>query len=926
MSAEGNKNGTPAKQIPASLGVLLGFIMAVMLVALAIPSPASAVVDHKGLAPDTPVPDWAKHTAVHFMPWAENPSHEKSNGHSKAPDGENPPGSGAVVGEPPLMYYGHEGVQDKPHIYPIFWGSNWNKEPGAATRTQVMKMYEGLSGSAYQGILTQYFDATGRINSTVAVSPAYTDTSVAAPSNVTFKSVEEEVANAIKANGWSHDFDNQFVVLTAPGTTHKIEGYCAYHTFRKVDESGKFVALSFVPYVGDPPISEHCLSIDPEESPANATSYTASHEYTETATDPGASIEKGAWYGHNGLLHEIADMCQSTGVKLPNGSFVTPLWDDHLSECATSDSNPPFVFGVSEPPTGVTTTAATLRGTVNPEGLETKYQFEYDTTEYKNGEGLHGTKVPALMTSVGSGVNNIAQSQTLTGLPHGAIYHYRMVATNATGTTYGEDKYFETLRTKPVVQTKAATGLSTSGATLKGTVNPNGLATKYYFEYGTGPLGLKKTEVLKTAEVSIGSGMSALEVSQAVSGLAADTEYFFRIAASNADGTVNGLEATFYTGAPKNTALPVATPTVPAQAVPEAVSAGSWKGTPSTFAYQWERCTGASCEAIAGATGSSYTPVEKDVGHTLVAKVTATNTIGSTTVAANATGEVKPIGQVTEYALPAGSKPYAITSAWVDKQLWFTDWYGGKISRITTAGALTEYSLPGVFPLGIASGENITNSTIWTANSLNSSVAKFTTSGSRTEYLTPTGGQAMDIALGPESNMWFTLDSPDEIGKVTTSGTMTLYPLPVGSEPTGIVAGPDGNLWFADWGSNKIGKITPSGTITTYAVSSHPDYIAAGPDGNLWFTTGNGKAGKITTSGTVTEYTVGSAAGIVAGPDGNLWFATHGANKISRITTSGTVTSYSVAAGCEPLDITVGSDLNLWFTCFGSGKIGKITP
>src|SRR4029077_10950238 len=39
--------------------------------------------------------------------------------------------------------------------------------------------------------------------------------------------------------------------------------------------------------------------------------------------------------------------------------------------------------------------------------------------------------------------------------------------------------------------------------------------------------------------------------------------------------------------------------------------------------------SGASCAAISGATGSSYTPTAADVGHTLVVVVTATNVDGS---------------------------------------------------------------------------------------------------------------------------------------------------------------------------------------------------------------------------------------------------------------------------------------------------------
>jgi hypothetical protein len=66
---------------------------------------------------------------------------------------------------------------------------------------------------------------------------------------------------------------------------------------------------------------------------------------------------------------------------------------------------------------------------------------------------------------------------------------------------------------------------------------------------------------------------------------------------------------------------------------------GTWSNTPGSFAYQWERCdpTGASCTAIAGATGESYTVTPTDSGSTLVAVVTATNTYGTATATTVAT-------------------------------------------------------------------------------------------------------------------------------------------------------------------------------------------------------------------------------------------------------------------------------------------------
>jgi hypothetical protein len=81
---------------------------------------------------------------------------------------------------------------------------------------------------------------------------------------------------------------------------------------------------------------------------------------------------------------------------------------------------------------------------------------------------------------------------------------------------------------------------------------------------------------------------------------------------------------------PDGLALPIVTGTVaPGQVL--TVSAGTWRGTPATFAYQWQRCdgAGANCADVPGATGVVYRVGGADAGTTLRAKVTATSRFGS---------------------------------------------------------------------------------------------------------------------------------------------------------------------------------------------------------------------------------------------------------------------------------------------------------
>ena len=95
----------------------------------------------------------------------------------------------------------------------------------------------------------------------------------------------------------------------------------------------------------------------------------------------------------------------------------------------------------------------------------------------------------------------------------------------------------------PGVLTLAATAVTANSATLNGTVNPNGLATTYHFEYGT-----TTSYGYSTSTLSVGSGTSTVPVSANISVLITGTPYHFRLVAVNSDGTTNGNDLTFTPG------------------------------------------------------------------------------------------------------------------------------------------------------------------------------------------------------------------------------------------------------------------------------------------------------------------------------------------------------------------------------------------
>ena len=154
---------------------------------------------------------------------------------------------------------------------------------------------------------------------------------------------------------------------------------------------------------------------------------------------------------------------------------------------------------ITGPVTSVGPATATVTGTVNPSGQATTWYVEYGTST------SYGAKTANV--SAGSGTANTAVSASLTGLAPGTTYHYRVVATNSSGTARGADGIFTT-SSAPVAVTGSATSITVTSATLNGTVDPNGRATAWYFEYGT-----STSYGSKTAERNAGSGTSTVSVS-----------------------------------------------------------------------------------------------------------------------------------------------------------------------------------------------------------------------------------------------------------------------------------------------------------------------------------------------------------------------------------------------------------------------------
>lgn len=201
------------------------------------------------------------------------------------------------------------------------------------------------------------------------------------------------------------------------------------------------------------------------------------------------------------------------------------------------------------PATGLTDSGATLNGTVDPEGVA----LEECTFEYAEGsEEFKSEPCAESPAAIGSGSGPVPVHLDLAGLRAGTHYRYRLAGKNELGTSKSSHEEFKTKG--PTAITESISGISESGASFKATINPNGVATSYVFEYVTQAefevSGYAGAASVPVGGEDIGAGISSVEVDARAEGLAPQTTYRFRVVATSAEGVARGDGFNFTTRAP----------------------------------------------------------------------------------------------------------------------------------------------------------------------------------------------------------------------------------------------------------------------------------------------------------------------------------------------------------------------------------------
>lgn len=240
---------------------------------------------------------------------------------------------------------------------------------------------------------------------------------------------------------------------------------------------------------------------------------------------------------------------QVTGtVYVSTNSYRTP---DLLPTAQPITAHRVYMLEAVSPPSGslgvsaVSEHTALLSGSVNPNGpvnplgvIDTSYRLEISE------DGVAWT-VLAPDVNVGHGTTGTGLSVMARDLKAGTLYQSRLVLSRQFSlpvTVPGPS--FATAVSRPDVEALSPTDRLATSATLVGRINANGSATSYRFEYG--PTIAYGTSV-PLADASAGSASTPAVFAQGISGLVPDTDYHFRVVATNANGTAVSDDRMFRT-------------------------------------------------------------------------------------------------------------------------------------------------------------------------------------------------------------------------------------------------------------------------------------------------------------------------------------------------------------------------------------------
>jgi phosphodiesterase/alkaline phosphatase D-like protein len=306
--------------------------------------------------------------------------------------------------------------------------------------------------------------------------------------------------------------------------------------------------------------------------------------------------------------------------------------------------------------TNVANNSAVLNGTLNPGSNSVGVWFEYGTTT------SFGTRTTPQVFPGSKSTTFIASLQSLQ--PH-TTYYFRAVlypAVAGAPNINGDTKTFTTtgdaVTTSSVTAvTLDATSVTSSGATLNGSLNPGGNAVTTWFDWGTSSSFGNRTDVQ-----TIPSGTTTIPTSFSLSKLQPHTVYYFRLdvyAGSSGAYAVGDIKTFTTSDAPA--AAPLTVTTLDASGVTSsgATLNGKITGGGSAFAGWFEYGTTTSLGTHSDA--QTFSASTTNVSLTQILKNLSPSTTYYFRVVGYTGGGANILGDVLSFTTAAGDAPGTIS-------------------------------------------------------------------------------------------------------------------------------------------------------------------------------------------------------------------------------------------------------------------------
>ena len=292
------------------------------------------------------------------------------------------------------------------------------------------------------------------------------------------------------------------------------------------------------------------------------------------------------------------------------------------------------------------------------------------------------------------------------------------------------------------------------------------------------------------------------------------------------------------------------------------------------------------------------------------------------------------------FAAPQKDGSFAVSSVGTNNQIargpdgsmWVTlDGGTTEVARVTSAGIVTEFDLPGVSnPVGIVAAAG----KLWV--DFNGGVASFSPADpsgtvATTAIATLTDPRIMTRAT--DGSVWTA--STDKVFRIPPANPAGFTQFATATtkvkDAKAITASGDGTVWVADGlGGAQVVNVTAAGVGTAYATGGGNQGIAAGPKRQVAFANPLANPqliGRVTAGGTPSTRTTPQKDpfGVTFAADGAYWIAQFADDSLARLTrTGGYSTPIRFPAGSGPRQLSAGPDKTIWVTLDQTDRIAKV--